>query len=141
MREAYIQARILGLQVEMEEQRLNPRMSMYQDRSYPDSLGVYWRLEEVTPDTPKELEAKRVEAVEAEAAKYRSRAELCRTIWVVLLLAIVCIVHGEVMTTMLKAMLVLPIGFMFAWLHLEGVASRIESEEKCRQIRAIGKDD
>lgn len=51
---AYIEARRLGLLVETKEIFRNPKMTMYEpDDSgwggddYPDSLGVYWKLETV----------------------------------------------------------------------------------------------
>lgn len=43
-RKAYIMARKLGVQVEADEKFRNPRMSMYEDGSYPNSLGVYWEM-------------------------------------------------------------------------------------------------
>lgn len=43
-RKAYVMARKLGVEVECDEKFRNPRMSMYEDGSYPNSLGVYWEM-------------------------------------------------------------------------------------------------
>ena len=45
LRAAYVQARYLALEVERQEQRRNPMMSAYADRSYPNSVGVYWAVQ------------------------------------------------------------------------------------------------
>ena len=44
---AYVEARRLACSVELKEKSRNPRMSAYEDGSYPNSVGVYWELEKV----------------------------------------------------------------------------------------------
>jgi hypothetical protein len=44
-RAAYIMARRLAHEVEYKEKCRNPRMSAYEDGSYPNSVGVYWALQ------------------------------------------------------------------------------------------------
>lgn len=44
VRDAYIEVRKMGIEVEQEELRRNPRMSFYEDGSYPNSVGVYWEM-------------------------------------------------------------------------------------------------
>lgn len=42
---AYIEARRMGHDVEFNEKIRNPNMSYYADRSYPNSIGVYWAIQ------------------------------------------------------------------------------------------------
>ena len=41
---AYVEARRLGVGVEHDEKFRNPRMSAYEDGSYPNSVGVWWAV-------------------------------------------------------------------------------------------------
>jgi len=41
---AYVEARRLGVEVEWKEKLRNPRMSAYEDGSYPNSVGVWWNV-------------------------------------------------------------------------------------------------
>lgn len=55
-RKAYVMARKLAVQVEEEEKFRNPRMSMYEDGSYPNSIGVYWEMAPIDEKEPENAE-------------------------------------------------------------------------------------
>ena len=67
VREAYYEARRLGIEVEREELLRNPRMSAYADGSYPICVGVYWALDETVPEGADPEDWKKVQAELAEA--------------------------------------------------------------------------
>jgi len=50
---AYIKARELALILEKNTKWKNPRMSAYADGSYPNSIGVFWSIEELKENSIK----------------------------------------------------------------------------------------